>query len=175
MAAATRRKARKSRESSGKSHDYGQRLLDDALAVGGTLIRSRKNFGAERLQAFADATREYAGSLEDVPGIGSYVTMASDSVEALADYIVETDLEDMVSDASAFARSQPLVTLLIAVSAGLIATFVVRSQLGHGFAWPGASIARASKRAGTRRRPARKSGRRAPVRTNGPDHPSANA
>src|SRR4051794_39592029 len=118
---------RKQAKSKTSGSNYGQQLLDDVLSVASTLIRSQKTFGAERLQAFAGATREYAGSLTDISSVQNYVSLAADSVDTLANYISDTDLDDMIADASAFAKRQPFATMAVAVALGLIATVAVRN------------------------------------------------
>lgn len=178
MAAARKTRTPQSR-SSGRTQNYGQRILDDALAVGGTLLKHQKNVGAERLQMLADATRNYGKSLTDIPGVGGYVVMAAESVSAFADYVVESDLEEMVADASAFARRQPLATLALAVAAGLVATFVIRSQSGLDFGTrPGPARGRPkriARKVAARRSVSTKRGRRASGNANGTAQPATQA
>lgn len=165
-------RTRRSAGANATSSDYGQRLLSDALSISSSLIQGQKQFGAERLQEFAQATRDYAGSLQVIPGIGSYVRLAADSAEALADYVVETNLEDMISDATAFARRQPLATLLLAVSAGLVGTFLIRAQMGSDKRTTRRSAAAKS---ATKRKSPSKRGRKAKTRANGTSQTAVNA
>jgi len=161
---------------------HGQQLFDDALSVAGALVRSQKAFAAERLQSFAESPREYSQSLEDIPSAQNYVVLAAESVDALADYVVETNLDEMVSDATAFARRQPLATIVMALSLGLVATLAVRNQgLARGrSADRSKRINRAaSDTAGARKvrrkRSAGKVSRKSPARANGSAHTTANA
>jgi len=160
-----------------RSHNYGQQLFDDALSVAGALVRSQKSFGAERLQSFAEATREYAQSLADIPSAQNYVTLAAESVDALADYVDETNLDEMVSDATAFARRQPLAMMFIALSLGLIGTLAVRNQ-GFGRARSSSRGSHTARTSSTGARNGRRSAasrkHKSSVHANGAGHSAAN-
>jgi ElaB/YqjD/DUF883 family membrane-anchored ribosome-binding protein len=103
------------------------RIFDDVLALAGTLLRSRKDFGADKLHALAEATRNYATSLTDLPTLRVQVASASESIEGLADYVMHTDIEHMVQDAGTFARRNPVATLGVTIAAGVVATRLMRS------------------------------------------------
>jgi hypothetical protein len=120
--------ARRSRAS--RSHKpAANRLFDDALSLASTLADSRKRAGADRIVELASATREFGTSLNDFPQLRQYSGQAADSLDDLADYIVRTDIPDMLDDFAGFARRQPVATLTLGVAAGLAFT-----QLVHG--WP---------------------------------------
>jgi trans-2-enoyl-CoA reductase len=74
------------------------RIYDDMLAVAGTLLRSRKELGAEKLQAFAESARSFAGSVADMPNLKSHVTAASQTIDDLAEYVAHTDIENIIHD-----------------------------------------------------------------------------
>ena len=103
------------------------RIFDDVLALATTLLRSRKDYGAAKLQSLAEATRGYAASMTDLPNLRTQVACASESIEGMADYVLHTDVEHMAGDAVLFARRQPLATLGIAVAAGVVASRLMRS------------------------------------------------
>lgn len=102
-------------------------IFDDIMALAGTLLRSRKDASAEKLQSLADATRDYAASLTDLPKLRSQVASASESLEGLADYVMHTDIEHMVADGGTFARRHPLATIGVTVAAGIVASRLLRS------------------------------------------------
>ena len=131
MAKNPRTKSKTTRENS------TYRILDDVLALAGTLLRSRREYGADKLHSLAEATRAYAISMTDLPQLRAHVAQASESIEGLADYVMHTDIDHMVQDAAVFARRQPIATLGVAIAAGLVATRLMRT--------PGASVKSAAK------------------------------
>lgn len=99
-----------------------RRIFDDVLALAGTLVRSQKDMGAEKLNSLASLTREYAASMTDLPNLRVQVASAADSLEGVADYVMHTEIEQMVGDAGTFARRHPLATLAVTVAAGMAAS-----------------------------------------------------
>jgi hypothetical protein len=126
VAKATRGRARRARR---HHQPTANRLFDDALSLASTLADSRKRAGADRIVELASATREFGASLDDFPQLRRYSDQAADSLDDLADYIVRTDIPDMLDDFAGFAKQQPVATLTLGVAAGLAFT-----QLVHG--WP---------------------------------------
>jgi hypothetical protein len=141
MAKNPRTKSKTARENS------TYRILDDVLALAGTLLRSRREYGAGKLHSLAEATRGYAVSMTDLPQLRAHVAQASESIEGFADYVMHTDIDHMVQDAAVFARRQPIATLGVAIAAGMVATRLMRTS--------GASV-----KSATKPRTARKSARK---------------
>jgi hypothetical protein len=119
----------RSRRASRYHQSSANRLFDDALSLASTLADSRKRAGADRIVELASATREFGASLDDFPQLRRYSDQAAASLDDLADYIVRTDIPDMLDDFAGFAKRQPVATLTLGVAAGLAFT-----QLMHG--WP---------------------------------------
>lgn len=114
--------------SSRKAATNGHRqhgIYDEVLSVAGTLMRGQKNFGAEKLASLADATREFAASMPEMPNFQVYVDSAAKQLEDLAGYVLETDFEAMIDDAGSFARRHPLATIGLGIAAGLGATRLI--------------------------------------------------
>jgi hypothetical protein len=146
-----------------KNERVSNRIYDDVLALAGTLLRSRKEFGADKLHTLAEATRDYAASMTDLPNLRVHVTSASESIESFADYVMHTDIDHMVTDAGTFARRHPLATLGVTVAAGMAATRFMR---------PSSQPVKATvKRSASRK--ARKSAPRSGRGTNGSAQPHA--
>jgi hypothetical protein len=116
MAKAT--KTRRNKAASG-SHNGSHRIFDDVLALAGTLARGRKDFGADKLHSLASSTRDFAASMTDLPNLRVHVATAADSLESLSDYVMHTEIEQMVGDAGTFARRHPFATFAATVAAGL--------------------------------------------------------
>ncbi len=122
--------------SSKSTQGVSYRIFDDILALASTMARSRKDFGAEKLQSLATATRDYAASLTDMPSMRAHVVSASDSIEGLAGYVMHTDIDHMVHDAGIFARRHPLATLGLTVGAGIAVSQLFRPARATAVAKP---------------------------------------
>jgi ElaB/YqjD/DUF883 family membrane-anchored ribosome-binding protein len=114
-----------SRKSSTASGGYTNRIVDDVMSLASSLLRNRKDSGAEKLHTLAEATREYAASMTDLPNLREHVASASESIEGLSDYVMHTDVEHMVTDAGAFARRYPFATLGVTIAAGVVASRIL--------------------------------------------------
>lgn len=131
------------------------RIFDDVLALAGTLARGRKEFGANQLQSLANATREFAAAMTELPNLRGHVASAAESIEGLAEYVMETEIEQMVADAGTFARRHPLATVAMAAVAGMAAIRFMRPWPASGNARSGrASQARSRTGSKSRRQPA---------------------
>jgi hypothetical protein len=97
-------------------------LYNDVIGIAGTLLRSRQEAGAEKIESLAGAARNFAEELQDIPHIQTYVEAAADQMAALAGYVTETDLETMVADAGDLAKRYPLATTAFTVAAGFAFT-----------------------------------------------------
>jgi len=167
MAKAKKSRTNRNYRNAGAALDGSRRIFDDVLALAGTLARGRKDLGADKLHSLAALTREYAASMTDLPNLRVQVASAADSLEGVADYVMHTEIEQMVGDAGTFARRHPLVTLVVTVAAGMAASRLMYRQ-------PVKMKAASSRRSGPRRSStsgARK--RTAPVRRNANGHAHA--
>jgi hypothetical protein len=126
----------------------GNNLFDDALSMASTLTRGRKQTEAKRLKDISLATREFSATLEDFPHLRSYADAAADGIDSIADYVEETELQDMVSDLADMARRQPIATIALTIAAGVAA-----AQIARGMEMPNRRPAAARSR---RRAPARR-------------------
>ncbi|MEO6610019.1 MAG: hypothetical protein ABIN69_16285 [Aestuariivirga sp.] len=100
----------------------GYRLMDDVMGLAETLFKNRREYGAEKLQSVAEATRGYAASLNSFPGISEKIDELSDSMTEFSEYISDTDIEHLISDAGLYARRKPIATMGIALVVGAAAT-----------------------------------------------------
>ena len=106
-------------KNSNGSHNGSRRIFDDVLALAGTLARGRKDLGADKLQSLASSTRDFAASMADLPNLRVHVATAADSLESLSDYVMHTEIEQMVGDAGTFARRHPFATFAATIAAGV--------------------------------------------------------
>ncbi len=104
------------------SRNGSHRIFDDVLALAGTLARGRKDLGADKLHSLASSTRDFAASMTDLPNLRVHVASAADSLESLSDYVMHTEIEQMVGDAGTFARRHPIATFAATIAAGVAAS-----------------------------------------------------
>lgn len=128
MAKAKKSRSNGSFRNASTALDGSRRIFDDVLALAGTLARGRKDLGADKLHSLASLTREYAASMTDLPNLRVQVASAADSLEGVADYVMHTEIEQMVGDAGTFARRHPLATLAVTVAAGMAASRLMYRQ-----------------------------------------------
>ena len=119
------RKTKKNK--AGTRKNTKSRMVDDVLSLAGTLLSSKKDWVADKVSNLSIATHAYAEALNDVPGVGSYASSTADTFDDFAEYINESDFNDLVRDGSVFAKRHPLPTLAGAIVAGIIATQIYRS------------------------------------------------
>ena len=118
------RKTNKSKQSSNKS-SY---TFDGLVSIVRTLANSQKDWGVEKLNEFADATKGYASSLKGVPNVGSYTKAASDSLKDLAEYVNETEFDQILADSSTFAKRHPIIVVIGCAVAGVVVTQMLGSS-----------------------------------------------
>lgn len=124
---AQKRKARpnKARSRNGSTH----RMFDDILSLAGSLMSSKKDWVADRVSTLSSATHAYADALNDIPGVGPYANLTAESFDDFAQYLNESDFNDLLRDGSIFAKRHPVPTLAGAIIAGIIATQIYRTDV----------------------------------------------
>ena len=122
MAKSKKTGANTRRNAANGSDSGSNRIFDDVLALAGTLARGRKESGAEKLQMIAESTRDFGDSITEMPNLSRQIASAADSLDGLAEYVMDSDLEQMLQDAKTFARRHPMATLAITVAGGLVAS-----------------------------------------------------
>jgi hypothetical protein len=106
----------------------GPAFLDDLLSMAGSLANSRKDYAAAQLESLASSVRQFSETMPEIPTVKAYAETAADSLDELADYVVESDLADMMADAREFTRRHPLATFGGSIAAGLVITQLVQSR-----------------------------------------------
>lgn len=106
----------------------GPAFLDDLLAMAGSLANSRKDYAAAQLENLAESVRQFSDAMPPLPTIKAYATTAADSLEELANYVIDSDFGGMVADAREFSRRHPLATFGGSIAAGIVITQIVQSR-----------------------------------------------
>ena len=124
---ARKRKSRPNR--AGNRRASAHRMFDDILSLAGSLMSSKKDWVADRVSTLSSATHAYADALNDIPGVGPYANLTAESFDDFAQYINESDFNDLLRDGSIFAKRHPVPTLAGAIIAGIIATQIYRTEV----------------------------------------------
>ena len=103
-----------------------RQLLDDILALAGTFEFGRQFLGGGNTPSFASATRSVAAGFPDMPSLRTQAAVAGDHLASVAEYAIHTDIGQMVKDAAALVRRNPVAAL-----AFVAATVLVVSRLGR--------------------------------------------
>jgi hypothetical protein len=84
--------------------------------------------GVEKMNEFADATQDYATSLESNFNLGGYATAAAEYLTDVADYVNENEFDQILKDFSNFARRHPVSMIIGGAIAGLALTQILWSS-----------------------------------------------
>ncbi len=104
-------------------------IFDGILAMAASLADSRRDNAASMLGTFAGSVRGVADAMPDMGVLREYAGAVAESLEGLADYVIETDIETLASDAGDFMRQHPVVTITGSVAAGLVVAQIVKANM----------------------------------------------
>lgn len=124
-----RPRTKSSRRKGGPNSGGSYRIFDDVLALAGTLVSSRKDFAAAKIESLGQSVRDFAGTMPDMPNFKTYASASAESLEGLANYIMDSDLKTMAEDARVFARAHPMATLAGSIAAGIVATQMTQMRI----------------------------------------------
>ncbi len=145
----------------------------DIMNIAGSMLRSRQEMGSEKIASVAQTTRNFAGEFNDIPNIQTYVEAAADQMENLSEYVADTSLEDMITDATTVARHNPVATLAFTAVVGFAITRMFAGHRSEGDASTSGSNRGRSKATASRSRST--SGLKAKANGRDTAHASANA
>jgi hypothetical protein len=118
-------KSKRRGNANGKQTDT-HHIYDDVLALVESFAWSRKE-GMDKLQSLAGSTRDFASaSMKDMPNFREQMSSAGESLENLAEYVMHTNVENMLEDAATFVRRRPLAVLTVTVIGGLAVSRFLR-------------------------------------------------
>jgi hypothetical protein len=105
---------------------------DAAKAEAHRIASQQKNAGADRLGEVAGAVHGAARSLEaGMPQMATYVHGAAVRLEDAANTLRQRNVEDLMSEITRFARSQPVLFFGGAMLAGFALSRFLKSSNGH--------------------------------------------
>ena len=111
-----------------RSTATGRYIFDGLLAMVRPIVNTEKDWGVERMTELANATQEYATSLEDTPNLADYATRAGESIQYFADYVKENEFDQILKDSADYAKRNPLPIIVGGAIAGLVVTQMLRSN-----------------------------------------------
>ena len=119
-----------SRSTGRQSNGFYDRLLGNAAYFSGAIARTGLEYGAEKIQSLAGLARNYSEEQASTPHIQEYAELAADSLDDLANYVSDTDIEVMLEDARDFAYRHPWAVVSAGLIGGVLAAQVLRTSMG---------------------------------------------
>ncbi len=118
--------AQQGQQKAGQAAEQGREKVKGQIAT-------QKERASGELQGIAQALQQTSQQLkeQDQNSIGQYTDKAAEQAERLADYLSETDSEELVSEVEDFARNRPAVFLGGAFIVGAAAARFLKSSAGQ--------------------------------------------
>ncbi len=104
-------------------------IYNDVMSITSSLFRNSKDVGADKIRSLAEAARQFATSISDMPNLGSQISVASETIDDFADYVVKTDIDQIVHDGGVFVKRHPVATIATTVAAGVGITLLLRTNV----------------------------------------------
>jgi hypothetical protein len=109
------------REAINKGRRTARVALSEAKDTVGRVVLDQKGRAADRVGNYSSAVRESARALEqDDPNVAHFANQAADRIEAVADYIRDSDFSRLREDAEGVARRHPALFMGGMLLAGLV-------------------------------------------------------
>jgi hypothetical protein len=109
------------REAINKGRRTAKVALSEAKDTVGRVVLDQKGMAADRVGNYSSAVRESARALEqDDPNVAHFANQAADRIEAVADYIRDSDFSRLRQDAEGVARRHPALFMGGMLLAGLV-------------------------------------------------------
>ena len=93
-------------------------------------IESRSADSGRRIRATAQTLRSVAQELRNDPtteAAADFAERGADVIDRVGGYFEQTDFETMMADAERFSRSQPLIVAAVGVTAGILASRLLKA------------------------------------------------
>lgn len=105
-------------------------ITEEAKDQAKSMLEDRKEMAARELGGVAEALRTTGSSLreQDQRMFANYSNRAADSIERAANYLENTNFEDLVHDSEDFARRQPELFIGGAFTLGLLAARFLKAS-----------------------------------------------
>ena len=111
-----------------KATNSAYKIFEDIIVLVGGVARLGKSIAAQKIQSSADAASNFVNENVDMDNINTQLSGAKDSLVQVADYAATTDVSKMAEDAAAFARKNPITTLVSVVAVGTLVSYMLRGE-----------------------------------------------
>ncbi|MCU0618438.1 MAG: hypothetical protein MUF21_04505 [Gemmatimonadaceae bacterium] len=121
-----------------KARELAQKAQETAKTRARSTVDSGRTRAAETIETVAQTLRGSTDQLreQEHPEIGRYIAVAADRMESLANYLRNTETDELVRRAESYARRQPALFLGGAFVVGLLGARFLKSsrraQVGNG-------------------------------------------
>jgi CHASE3 domain sensor protein len=122
------RKSKPNRTRSKQASGTRRYILDGLVGLARPMVNSEKEWMVERMSELANASQEYATSLDETPNLASYISTAAESLQEFADYVNENEFDKILKDSTEYARRHPVAVIIGGAIAGLVVTQMLRSN-----------------------------------------------
>lgn len=112
----------------GKATNSAYKIFEDIIVLAGGVARLGKSIAAQKIQSSADAASNFVNENVDMDNINAQLSGAKDSLVQVSDYAMKTDVSKMAEDAAAFARKNPITTLVSVVAVGTLVSYMLRGE-----------------------------------------------
>jgi len=111
-----------------KATNSAYKIFEDIILLAGGIARLGKSIAAQKIQSSADAASNFVNENVDMDNINAQLSGAKDSLVQVSDYAMKTDVSKMAEDAAAFARKNPITTLVSVVAVGTLISYMLRGE-----------------------------------------------
>ncbi len=101
-------------------------ILEDIIVLAGGLAKLGKTIAAKKIQSSADAASNLVHTKVDMADINAQFSDAKETLAEATDYVMHSDVKQMVNDASIFARKHPVATLVSVIAVGTLIAGMLR-------------------------------------------------
>lgn len=108
------------------------RVADQAKDQASMRVSSQKERAVDTIDGVADAIRKTSHGLKDAGPIPDLADRAADGIEALAGYVKNKNIGDLVGEVESFARREPALFLGGAFALGLLGGSFLKSSTSSG-------------------------------------------
>ena len=102
-------------------------ILEDIIVLAGGLAKLGKTIAAKKIQSSADAASSLVHTKVDMDDINTQLSNAKETLVDATDYVMHSDVAQMIDDARIFARRHPVTTMVSVVAVGALIANMLRS------------------------------------------------
>jgi ElaB/YqjD/DUF883 family membrane-anchored ribosome-binding protein len=103
-------------------------ILEDIMNLASGFAKLGKTLAAQKIQSSADVATNFVSETVDMSNINAHLSDAKESFEHASDYALNTDVKQMVDDATMFARKHPVASVISIVAVGAMVATMLRTS-----------------------------------------------